>query len=207
MKTLSILVAAATSLLTVDSALAKHVKAEDIKISKAGRHSRSGDYMKKVKKKTGKNEFKGRDGKLYKNKSWSVVTKITYTLVRKKGASDGSVPGADALRLRNQAGCQQDQAGHLIAKRFGGKGSQDNFIPLYKNTNGNLMNKAEEKVARWVAHYGWAKVKIKLVYDDKDRPARPSYVEYHAWTEDCSTSPGKHIKRTITKRWKNYCKN
>lgn len=80
-----------------------------------------------------------------------------------------------------------DQAGHLISRKFGGVANQDNIVPQHKNLNQGDYRKAENKVAREMEklnvndHFQW---RNDLKYDPGNKSKRPDEIHLKVKTSD-----------------------
>jgi hypothetical protein len=102
----------------------------------------------------------------------------------------GSVASSSTAFLRFIGGVNQDDAGHVLGKRWGGSGklADGNVFPQNIRSNRGEMNKRDNAVEHMLGDGSCVCIKISLMYDSNAN--RPSKILYEAWVNGMqSTDP------------------
>lgn len=97
------------------------------------------------------------------------------------------------LQMAIQKGsCQGDDAGHIIANRFGGSSNMVNLVPMNKNINRGSYKQIENEWSRYLKNGKDVNVDIKLKY-----PVKPEGCERPDWIEVVYEVDGNNITKLI----------
>jgi len=97
------------------------------------------------------------------------------------------------LQMAIQKGSSQgDDAGHIIANRFGGSSNMVNLVPMNKNINRSSYKQIENEWSRYLKNGKDVNVDIKLKY-----PAKPEGCERPDWIEVIYEVDGNTITKLI----------
>jgi len=86
-----------------------------------------------------------------------------------------------AAEIRNRGG-NRDQCGHVISFNLGGQMEYKNLFPQGKTSNLHQYQRMEKMIAKFVGSTNrtkpWALILVRLFYNNKDYPNRPTKVSY-----------------------------
>ncbi|KAL7301718.1 hypothetical protein TKK_0005715 [Trichogramma kaykai] len=111
-------------------------------------------------------------------------TEVMEALIEPKHLNKGSAPTKGARDYAHRMGKANDDAGHILAARLGGSGSDlRNIFPQSKNINRGVWAQAEADVANAVQKYKKIHYVVNLIYKDQ-KATRPYQINYKVTKPD-----------------------
>lgn len=111
-------------------------------------------------------------------------TESMEALITRNHLNTGSSTNQAARNYAHQMGRNNDDAGHILAQRLGGSGTDlRNIFPQSNNINRGVWAQVEDTVANVVQNYGSVIFNVNLEYSDEDS-TRPNKIVYRIARED-----------------------
>lgn len=99
-------------------------------------------------------------------------------VVRQRHLNTGTKTQASSRQHARNLGLSSDEAGHVLANKLGGSGTEkQNLVPLHPTTNKKQYHKVEKVIAEAVRKHGRGQYYLKYMYDSED-DTRPHTIWY-----------------------------
>jgi hypothetical protein len=109
------------------------------------------------------------------NRPESATATVTPDDIKTRGSGTNASSREHSETLGNN---NNDDAGHILGNKLGGKGGKDNIFPQDPATNRGKYREFEAAVAKDIMKNGSADLSWTFHYGDPDNPDRPTKIEY-----------------------------